>query len=330
MNVQEGIARWLTVDERGDYIGAVVSNDWRKGRACLAKHILHSVGEAELATFGAQEVWSIQKHCQRLGLKPSTINHITHSVLRGMLRDLESAGLVDAAIFDRVRKAKQLRLSRDPRVKAFTVEQRDRAIEAFRGHWAFPIVAFLFLTGCRVSEAAGLQWGDIAADGRRAAICRGRVRRQITDCKTEHSQRVIDIPDDLVAILAALPRPTSPTDWVFRGRHGKLPVDVHTLRAAAWRPTLKAAGLPPLPIHGARHTWATCALSAGVPLAQVAAHLGDTMKVVERTYAHVLPRFDVNVAIGRPTSPPPVAQVVAERPQLRVVGGRDWRRESNS
>ena len=37
--------------------------------------------------------------------------------------------------------------------------------------------------------------------------------------------------------------------------------------AACVRAGLKAAGLPPLPIHGARHTYATIALTSGVPIA---------------------------------------------------------------
>lgn len=330
MNVIEAAAVWLAKDERGQYIGPPVSEGWRKGRASLIKHVVEAVGSRLLSDFCSADVWRIQQHCQQISLKPSSINHITHSVLRGMLRDLESVGLIDESVFDRIRRAKKLRLSRDPKAKHFTAEQRDKAITAFDGHWAQPIVAFLFLTGCRVSEMAGLQWRDVDLEAGEIAIRRGRIGKNlVTECKTEHSQRLIGIPDRLVEILAVILHGADPTEYVFKGRHGKLPVDVHTLRRQIWQPTLKAAGLPPLAIHGARHTLATTLLTNGVPIAQVAAHLGDTMRVVERTYAHVMPRFDINSALsGRPTHPPTAlsvvvdrAAVVAERPRLRLVKG---------
>lgn len=307
---------WLEPNERGLYLGAPVSHAWRIGRACLIKHVTRAIGTRPIAELGAADIWAIQQSMRLEGLAASTINHVTHSVLRGMLRDLEAAGLIDAEVAQRVRRARKLRLERSPKLQHYDADQRDRAIAAFAGHWAQPIVAFLFLTGCRVSEAAGLRWCDVDLVGRQVTICRGRIGKVITACKTSHSQRVIDIPDRLVAILSRLPRSGDHEELVFKGRHGKNGVDVHTLRAQVWKPILRKAGLPPLGIHGARHTVATLLLSRGIPVAQVAAHLGDTPRVVERTYAHVLPRFDVNEAMA---VPPPVTQIVRERAHLRLV-----------
>jgi hypothetical protein len=52
------------------------------------------------------------------------------------------------------------------------------------------------------------------------------------------------------------------------------------------------AGLPRLTPHGLRHSFATAALSARVPVEVVAARLGDTPRVIQETYAHVLPADD--------------------------------------
>ncbi|MEO0537524.1 MAG: hypothetical protein AAF215_27145 [Cyanobacteria bacterium P01_A01_bin.123] len=60
----------------------------------------------------------------------------------------------------------------DPKPNAFTEEERDRTIDAFKEdsrkgmnyrHYA-PFVEFLFLVGCRPSEAIGLQWKHISED----------------------------------------------------------------------------------------------------------------------------------------------------------------------
>jgi integrase len=46
------------------------------------------------------------------------------------------------------------------------------------------------------------------------------------------------------------------------------------------------------PLHILRHTAATLALTAGVPVHIVAARLGDTPQTVLATYAHLLPQSD--------------------------------------
>lgn len=45
-------------------------------------------------------------------------------------------------------------------------------------------------------------------------------------------------------------------------------------------------------LHTLRHTSATLALTAGVPVHIVAARLGDDPKTLLGTYAHLLPRSD--------------------------------------
>jgi integrase len=53
-----------------------------------------------------------------------------------------------------------------------------------------------------------------------------------------------------------------------------------------------AAGIPTGTLHTLRHTSATLALTAGVPVHIVAARLGDDPKTVLSTYAHLLPQSD--------------------------------------
>jgi hypothetical protein len=59
-----------------------------------------------------------------------------------------------------------------------------------------------------------------------------------------------------------------------------------------FRSRRKAASIPTGTLHTLRHTAATLALTAGVPLHIVAARLGDKPETVLKTYAHLLPRSD--------------------------------------
>ena len=58
----------------------------------------------------------------------------------------------------------------------------------------------------------------------------------------------------------------------------------------------KAAGIQTGTLHVLRHTHATLALTAGIPLHIVAARLGDHPPTVLATYAHLLPSSDEQAA----------------------------------
>ena len=72
-----------------------------------------------------------------------------------------------------------------------------------------------------------------------------------------------------------------------------------------WRPARQKAGIVPAPkpgtrrdparehgMHALRHTAASAWLTAGIDIAAVAAWLGDTVKTVHETYAHMMPGAD--------------------------------------
>ena len=56
------------------------------------------------------------------------------------------------------------------------------------------------------------------------------------------------------------------------------------------------AGLPRITPHGLRHSFASAALAARVPVEVVAARLGNTPRVVQEVYAHVIPADDAAAA----------------------------------
>jgi integrase len=64
-------------------------------------------------------------------------------------------------------------------------------------------------------------------------------------------------------------------------------------RLTAWfSAKRKTAGIATGTLHTLRHTAATLALTAGVPVHIVAARLGDDPNTVLSTYAHLLPQSD--------------------------------------
>jgi integrase len=75
---------------------------------------------------------------------------------------------------------------------------------------------------------------------------------------------------------------------VFPGLHGGH-LDLHSFRAKHWRPALRAAGLEYRKPNALRHTFASFAIAAKVPLFELARFMGTSVKQIEETYGHLLP-----------------------------------------
>lgn len=178
----------------------------------------------------------------------------------------------------------------------------------------------LATTGMRRGEACGLQWQDLDKRDGLLAIRRSRVavggRVIESPPKTRRGRRVLALDPATLAILAEWHR----AQRRERMRHGKAWEDgeghvfthgVYFTRpvrhgvplaprwiSGAFQQLLAGSGLPPMHLHGLRHSWATAALEAGENLRAVADHLGhaDTA-VTDRTYTHTVHRLQDTTAL---------------------------------
>lgn len=108
----------------------------------------------------------------------------------------------------------------------------------------------------------------------------------LTRPKTKKSIRTVPIPAPLWALLQHHPvGDRNPHNLVWHRGDGR-PIDRYA-DYQAWREALKIAGLPPVPLHVARHTTATLLLQAGVGEDIRMAILGHAGVAVHRGYAHV-------------------------------------------
>ena len=134
------------------------------------------------------------------------------------------------------------------------------------------IAAFrlLILTGCRLGEIQTLQWGFITDQG-----------MELPDTKT--GARRIPLPSAARAILSALPR-FDGNPYVIVGKvAGKHATDFQH----PWRRIRERAGLAGVRIHDLRHTYASNAVSSGMPIQMVGRLLGHTQIQTTMRYAHL-------------------------------------------
>jgi integrase len=134
------------------------------------------------------------------------------------------------------------------------------------------IAAFrlLILTGCRLGEIQTLQWGFITDQG-----------MELPDTKT--GARRIPLPSVARAVLSALPR-VDGNPYVIVGKvAGKHATDFQH----PWRRIRERAGLTGVRIHDLRHTYASNAVSSGMPIQMVGRLLGHTQIQTTMRYAHL-------------------------------------------
>jgi integrase len=172
-----------------------------------------------------------------------------------------------------------------------------------------PLLHFLFATGCRKGEAIGLQWQDVDFNRGVLHVRRSVVRREASTPKNGRG-RTLRMTAGLARRLKALRAHrerearnlfAEVPEWVFCNPEGSFwdGKALHLRWERVRRRAVREHGVRSLPLHCARHSWASHALEAGAPLLWVAAQLGhsDGGQLVLRTYGHLL-RGGENVDLG--------------------------------
>jgi integrase len=134
-------------------------------------------------------------------------------------------------------------------------------------------VRLLALTGCRKSEISNLRWSHVDLE---------HAELRLPDTKTGLSLR--PLTPQAVALLRAL-RAQAPVGQglVCVSETGER---LHGV-GRAWLAIRRRAGLDDVRLHDLRHSAASDALAAGVPLAMVGAMLGHKSPATTARYAHL-------------------------------------------
>lgn len=159
------------------------------------------------------------------------------------------------------------------------------AVDALEPHsehvGSFRCIRLLALTGCRVSELCSLRPSDID-------WTLGLLR--LADSKV--GPREIGLSSRALAYLRAI----KPDTWVCPRPDGT-PVKQHRVRTDL-HSVAKLAKLGDIGCHTLRHTWATHALLAGVPLEHVRVALGHSTTFMSSRYGHLSAR-DLRASLDR-------------------------------
>ncbi|BAY34638.1 phage integrase [Nostoc carneum NIES-2107] len=179
-------------------------------------------------------------------------------------------------------------------INPFSVEERDRIIQAFKdsryyNHYA-PFIEFLFMTGCRPSEAVALQWKHITNDFstirfEQAVVISESGLTSKKGLKTQ-KKRIFPANNRLAALLKSIkPDAVSGEAKVFPSPEGTW-IDAHNLTTRGWKGVIeKLDGIEYRKLYQTRHTFITMALKNGMDVKDVAKLVGNSPEIIYRHYA---------------------------------------------
>jgi integrase len=148
------------------------------------------------------------------------------------------------------------------------------------------LVTFAAETGLRTHEWTAVERRDLDRSGPAIAVVRRVVDGQhVPYPKTERSRRRVPLTARALAALDTLP-PRLDTPLLFPAERGG-PIRLDNWRARAWYPALDAAGVRKRGPYHLRHSFATEALAAGMPVFMLSRVMGCSVQMIERHYGHL-------------------------------------------
>jgi integrase len=181
----------------------------------------------------------------------------------------------------------------------------------------YGVCLFQYSTGCRIGEALAVRWSAVDLERGRVTI-RLRIHAgEIGPVKTANSLRTIPIPQQLIDYLRERPQRS---EWVFgspsnRKRHWR-----DEDYQEAWRKLRKGLDIRQLGTHAWRHTFVSMALASGWTPGSIAEHVGCSVEMILRRYAHALKRTDAqSFSFLAPVAPPAAPARASATPRRRAA-----------
>ena len=185
--------------------------------------------------------------------------------------------------FKRFKKFKRLSQAEpDP----FTREERDLIIEKFESskpHFQ-AFVKFMFLTGCRPSEAAGLVWQNVDLRAKKIIFCEAVVEGKRQKGTKTNSSRTFPINKQLMELLKSLEQSQ---EQLFTSEKGKT-IDLHNFTQRIWKPLLKQLPVKYRGCYHCRHTFITLCIKNGIAIQDIAKWVGNSPEIILKHYAGTL------------------------------------------
>lgn len=308
------------------------ASKWDSYRRNLELHVLPRIGHRQLQQLTAPmlnalyaELLAAGRRNGAGGLGAKTVRYI-HTTIHKALSDAVDADLVPRNVAAKAKPprpqrvaAVEMRFWSAPELAQFLSGVAGTRLEA-----AWRLAA---MTGMRRGEVLGLRWRDVDLDSARLSVRRALVSVAyaiVESTPKTHQARVIDLDPGTVGLLrvhserqraekSEWGRKYRERDLVFcQENGGPMHPDGFTQRLHL---EVRRSGLPRIRLHDLRHTHASIALQAGIPVKVISERLGhESPAFTLKQYAHVLPGMQAEGACR-------IAAVVSGATQSAKVDG---------
>jgi len=167
-----------------------------------------------------------------------------------------------------------------------------RCLDFATEHRLYPLFHLIAYRRLRRGEAVGLRWEDIDLDAGLFRVSQQIVQlgwaTEVGDPKSDSGARTVNLDAGTIGVLRLwrAQQDDERRTWGGAWRHTGLVFTredgsaLHPdMATRSFERLYRAAGLPPIRLHDLRHTAASLALQAGVPLKVVSEQLGHSMQV---------------------------------------------------
>ncbi len=278
-------------------------------RSNMETHVLPAIGWRGLQQLTAPMLNTLyadllSKGGERGPLAPKTVRYI-HTTIHKALADAVDAGVIGTNVAERAKPPRPGRVHAQ-RIECWEPEELSAFLAAVRGDRLEAAWRLAAMTGMRRGEVLGLRWADVDLEGARISIRNAIVTvayEVLESSPKSHQARVVDLDPVTVEMLQAhrrrrceeLGRQPGERELVVCAEDGS-PIHPQSFSQAFTR-AIERAGLRKIRLHDLRHTHATIAVKAGVPVKVISERLGhESPAFTLKQYAHVVPGMQAEAA----------------------------------
>ncbi|VXD22381.1 Integrase family protein [Planktothrix serta PCC 8927] len=182
----------------------------------------------------------------------------------------------------------------EPEPNAFTQEEKEKILEAFRNHVIpgnsyrhyYPLVQFLFLTGCRPSEAIGLKWGNVNNNHVAFKESITTVGGKVIKNQGSKNNKVRKFPMNQALrefMNSIKPDDVNVNDLVFPSPEGS-PINYNNFSQRAWDKIVDPIVQRNTTPYSCRDTFITEQVNSSVPTLSVAKWCDTSVSIIEKHY----------------------------------------------
>jgi excisionase family DNA binding protein len=282
--------------------GANSQDEVANKRGIIEHHLEPFFGRMQLSKIGPRQIdaYVCEKSTERSKRTGKPLSGSTMANHLGLLRRM----LKVAHRWDLISKVPEVVLPRKGSVENYLTRRETRALLDKVDPLFRDLVLVAVRTGMRLGELRELRVGDIDLRGARIRVKRQRTQRGQVKAPKGDKARTVQVPADAVAVLRRRISGLDRDDLVFSkpagylaGHRNEEPAQggepwSHRDIIGAVKRGAKAAKLGrSLGVHTLRHTFATHAVAAGVPLSVVSRQLGHADIQTTMRYAHHAPEL---------------------------------------